>query len=1346
VPPTFGANNYAWSVTPGGITQNGPTPFKALQFPTVGTYEVCVTPSGPQLGCFDVDSSCITVNVTQLPVPAGYESGIVCTGDYYVAGNGEVFYFGGTFDLVYNSWQGCDSIVRLTLDQKISDFKVIVQEVCAGECVEWAGETVCETGTYDEVLQNQFGCDSTNQLLLISVPIETVIKGADTLDCITTSITLTSVGSVYAANPKYTWRRGNTVVGSNPTLNVTQGGTYSLEIKSVVAGDTCSDIATVLIIQNTTQPQNVVATGGNATCLTTQVTLMGSSSTPGVTYSWAGPNGFSSNLQNPTVSAQGNYVLTVTGTNGCTRTATAVVSENKVPPTVAASTNGTLNCNASSVLLSGAGSSVGSQYTYNWTTTDGNILSGETTLTPTVNQGGTYLLTVTNANNGCTSTASTIVVQLLPVTSQISSTNVPCFGGATGSATVSANGGNGSYTYQWSNGQTTATAANLTAGNYSVVVTDGNGCTSSQSVVISQPPNLVVNAAATPQTIFGVDNGTATADPTGGFGTYTYLWSNGETTQTITDLAPANYMVVVTDENGCTASQTVTVAANDCIVKVNVEKTDVSCAGANDGTATLNLDNATPPFIFAWSNGATTQSVTGLAGGTYEVSSTDANGCEVVSTIFIEEAQPLHPNATATGLSAYNSNDGTASANPTGGVAPYSFLWDNGETTETIGNLPIGDYTVVVTDENGCESEQTVTVNQYNCTLAATIIFGGISCNGESDGQATLAIAGGNAPFTYEWSTGQTTATITGLSAGTYIGTATDGSGCPAIAEATLVAPAPLGVAIIEEIEAECGASDGSLTVVGTGGTADYTYLWQSGETTQTVAGLTAGVYTLAITDANDCTNNFDVILGTNDDVPPVATTLDITVALDANGIAVILPSAVDNGSTDDCLIASFNLDQSSFNCNDLGENTVTLSVTDVGNNTTSATAIVTVVDNTPPVLNLQDISLTIPLSGVIILTPQMVDNGSSDNCGTVTLTLSQTDFGCDTAGPNNVTVTATDASGNTSTATVVVTIIENTPPQINCPGATTLSYCDPVASFNVTATDNCVGDVTITQTSGLPSGSTYPVGNTTVSFTATDVSGNTTECSFVITVPPTMAVGLTHVNVSCFGENDGSAIATPSGGILPYTYLWSNNATTPSVNGLNAGNYTVSVTDAGGCTVIQSVTITQPTNLTTSLVDIVNATNNQANGSIDVTVSGGVAPYTFVWKNAAGATIGTSEDINGLPPGTFTLQVTDANGCVSQSGYTIQNSTGTAEVGLDSHILLYPNPTSGEVTLELTGLAIPENLQVGAFDVTGRQVLQTNTIGTKLVLNFSDKPSGVYLLKIVVGSEMLTKRLVVNK
>lgn len=1266
LPPVPNVTEYHWWVIPTVPLIATGEPSNTFTFLTEGTFQVCVTPIGPPQPC-QVSLHCKEVTVTAFQNPVAYEYGYVCTNDVYVASNGEAFFYGGVFNLVNESWQGCDSITELHLTQVVSNQNYIVKAVCQGDCVEFGGETYCDAGTYDQVLQNQYGCDSTTTLLVVSVPIETNITGAGTLNCNTTSLVLSSSTSLYGSNPVYTWRKGTTVVGTSPSLTVTTGGTYSLTITSKVGDHTCEAESSVTIIQDTAPPQNVVATGGSISCYAAQVVLQGNSTTPGVSYIWTGPNGFVSNQANPTVGTPGNYLLTVTGTNGCTKTATAVVVDNHILPTAVAAASGSLNCNADQVLLNGAGSSTGAQFTYLWSTTNGTISADAATLTPTVTQGGNYLLTVTNQGNGCTSTATATVVQYPPVASQVTgSSDATCFGEANGSATVTASGGDGNLSYQWSSGDSTAAVANLPAGNYTVVVTDGNGCTSSQSVVIGQPTDLVANASATPQTVFGVDNGTASANPSGGTGSYTYAWSNGENTQSITNLAPANYTVVVTDENGCTASQTVTVSPNNCVVKANIDQTNVSCPGAADGAATINLDSATPPFVFAWSNGEATQTVTGLSGGTYDVSVTDANGCEVVATVIIEEPQALSPNATATDLLAYNSNDGMANAIPTGGTAPYSYLWDNGDTTETIADLPLGDYTVVVTDANGCTASQTVTVNQYNCTLSASIVLSSVSCNGAADGQAILSLSGGTAPFTYLWSNGETSASIVGLAAGSYLATATDALGCPAIVSTTLDEPAALDVEVVEMVKASCGASDGVLTVLGTGGTPGFGYLWQNGETTPTVSGLMAGTYTVAITDANGCSNSFDLLLGTDDQVPPMAFTQDFTLVLGPDGQASLAPADVDNGSMDDCAIAAYSLDQTSFTCAHLGDNTVTLTVMDLGGNTANATATVTVVDLAPPV--------------------------------------------------------------------------------ITCPSDLALSDCEPVGIFAATATDLCSSDVTVAQSSGPASGSTFPDGTTLVSFMATDASGNSASCSFNVIVQPAVVAPVSSVDVSCFGENDGSALVSPVGGATPYTYLWSNGDDTPSTSGLEAGQYSVSVTDANGCTVVSTVEIDQPSLIVTTLVDIQNATNNQSNGLVDVTVTGGVPPYTFVWKDLAGNVLGSAEDISGLGAGTFTLFATDANGCVSNSSYTIQNTTSVGEIGLDSRVLLYPNPTADEVVLELVGFAKTEPIRLTAFDITGKQVLQTSGTGSKQYLHFGDKPAGVYLLKIVVGEMALTRRLVVNR
>jgi hypothetical protein len=475
----------------------------------------------------------------------------------------------------------------------------------------------------------------------------------------------------------------------------------------------------------------------------------------------------------------------------------------------------------------------------------------------------------------------------------------------------------------------------------------------------------------------------------------------------------------------------------------------------------------------------------------------------------------------------------------------------------------------------------------FNCFMTANVVSANATCNGSADGQATVTLDNGTAPFAYIWSNGGTTATITGLAPDTYSATATDAAGCPAVVQVDISEPAVLGIDFIELIEPGCGASNGLVTVAGTGGTAGYNYVWSNGDTDGTIDGVGAGTYTVSITDANGCEAVFEVVIGTLDGVPPV----------------------------------------------------------------------------------------------------------------------------------------------------------------LDCPEGMALPACDPVAQFAPTVTDNCAGAVQLTQTGGLPSGSTFPVGTTTVSFEAEDASGNTSNCSFTVSVPVGLSVNLTVVeNVSCFGDDDGSAAAAASGGSPGYTYLWSNGATTPTVNGLIAGPYSVSVTDQSGCVSVQSATVTQPPLLLTSLVTIVNDTSGQQNGAIDVDVVGGVPPYTYLWTDLAGNTLGNQQDIGGLAAGTYQLRVTDANGCVSLSGYTIQSVNATDGPGLDGHVLLYPNPTSGWATLEITGLPNLPDVDISAVDVTGRPAFRYQATGTRHLLDFSDRPSGVYFLKIVIGEQTMTKRLVVSR
>ena len=922
----------------------------------------------------------------------------------------------------------------------------------------------------------------------------TISTTNDTLTCATTVVTLLT--STNAGNPVFSWTGPNGYASAAQNPEVSVSGTYNVVVSDTITG--CTNTAVANVTANTNTP-GASAAGGSLTCATNSVTLAGSSPAANVSYAWSGPNGYASNIQNPVVNEAGQYALVVTDpSNGCTSSAGATVALDQVPPTVSIATPGNLNCNASQIQLNGTGSSQGSNFTYAWTTANGNIVSGANTLTPVVDQTGAYNLLITNGNTGCTASASSVVAQSPAVNAAVGTqTNVSCNGASNGEATVTAGGGNGSYTYVWSNGAATATISNLAAGTYIVTVTDGENCTASASVAISQPAPLSVATSSTPQSANGVNDGTATATPSGGTADYAYLWSNGGTTQSIGGLAPGSYTVTATDANGCSAVQTVTVNSFNCALSAAISGANVACFGENNGSASVSLTGAADPVSFAWSNGATTQSVSGLAPGTYTVDVTDGNGCPASLNITIAEPAQLHANATSTHESATGANDGTASAIPTGGAGSYSYEWSNGAGTQTIDQLAPGSYTVTVSDANGCTSVQTVVVNAFNCAIAVQTNVSNITCAGAANGSISLVPGGGTAPFTYIWNNGSTTATISSLEAGNYSASVTDANGCQFVTTATVSEPAPYSPWTIETVSPACPNDPaGSATASISGGTAPYAFLWSNGQTSATAANLTAGTYGVTVTDQNGCQTNTAVALASSDNVPPSVSLQNATVALNTSGVAEITLSTLAAQLADNCGVASSSIIPNIFDCSQLGQHTVTVSVTDQSGLSATATATVTVVDNLVPVV--------------------------------------------------------------TCPADIV-----------RCAGDNIVEYPSPVAA------DNCLGNGGgWSLEGGLESGSEFPTGVTTQTYSYTDASGNKGSCSFKVTVSePVVLDNVTVIN-DVNNQGMGSIDISVSGGTAPYTFKWSKDgqgyADTEDLDGLSEGFYSVAVTDANGCEVLK--------------------------------------------------------------------------------------------------------------------------------------------------------------------------------
>ncbi|MEQ1745463.1 MAG: choice-of-anchor V domain-containing protein [Saprospiraceae bacterium] len=723
-------------------------------------------------------------------------------------------------------------------------------------------------GTYTVVVTNgPNGCTNTATVVVpLNTTPPTASATAETITCVDPLAQITTTTNANPATFAWTGPNGFTSTVQNP--NVSASGTYTVTIGN--GGNGCTNTATVVVPLNTTPP-TASATAETITCVDPLAQITTTTNANPATFAWSGPNGFTSTVQNPNVSASGTYTVTIgNGGNGCTNTATVVVPLNTTPPTADIAAPINLNCSVTEIQLNGTPSSQGPNFDYQWTTTDGNIISGDTTLTPTVNEAGTYVLLVTNTTNGCTSTDAVAVVQSPPVSATIGNVDhVNCNGEQDGSATATGSGGSGTFTYVWSNGDNTATADNLAAGTYFVSVTDGENCTATASVTINQPLVLNANATSTGETGSGSNDGTATASPSGGTPGYLYLWSTTETTATITGLAPGNYTVSVTDAAGCTAIQVVTVNSFNCSISASATTTNVTCFGASNGTATAVLTGAAFPATYLWSNGDTTATADNLAPGTYTAEIEDANGCPAELTVQITGPTVLAANASATNETGVGQNNGTATAQPTGGTGPYTYQWSNNATTQTITGLAPGQYTVVVSDDNDCTAVQTVTVSAFGCNLAATISSVNVLCNGDKTGQATAIPSGGSAPINYLWSNGATTATTSGLAAGTYTVVVSDAAGCQTTSTATISQPTPIEVQAAVTPASCPQAKDGSATISISGGTGPYTFSWPGGGGGQ---GLGVGTYTVTYTDANGCTVLKTIVVTSNDTIAPSVT------------------------------------------------------------------------------------------------------------------------------------------------------------------------------------------------------------------------------------------------------------------------------------------------------------------------------------------------------------------------------------------------------------------------------------------------------------------------------------------
>lgn len=454
------------------------------------------------------------------------------------------------------------------------------------------------------------------------------------------------------------------------------------------------------------------------------------------------------------------------------------------------------------------------------------------------------------------------------VYSNYNGSDISCFGFSNGEVLTSTIGGSGPYSYLWNNGQTDSIATNLSANMYLVTVTDTNGCSVIDSVMVDSP--LPINASLNISSNFngqdiscyGLANGEVSSVVSGGTGSYTYVWSNGQNTAIATGLVAGTYSFSVTDLNGCSANGNITLTQPDSVHSSAVI-TPVSCNGGNDGFIDLTVVGGTMPYSYQWSNGSSNEDPVNLPSGTYQVIVTDVNSC--IDTLYNLVVDPTAITLSTTAIDVLCKGDANGSVDLTavGGTPPYLFSWNSGETSEDIFNVIAGIYTVTVTDGNGCFTDITDTIFEPD-SLLISLLGTNVSCYGQANGEIQMNISGGTEPYSINWSNGQFIEDIIDLTAGMYNVIIIDDNGCSQSDTLEITQPDSLW-GIISSSEyfhghnvSLNGELDASIDVQIFGGTMPYTYLWSTGDTTQNLDNLGGWDdieenYSVEIIDAQGC-------------------------------------------------------------------------------------------------------------------------------------------------------------------------------------------------------------------------------------------------------------------------------------------------------------------------------------------------------------------------------------------------------------------------------------------------------------------------------------------------------------
>lgn len=1278
-----------------------------------------VSPGAP--GDYDYLMSCTTcMDPVYTPDPNGPTEV-----QYEVCGYPILDYCVGNFDF-------CDTVKFTTQDSVLIDVTPSNPSFCSGGSVDLTASATGGDGIYNYIWYNsslqeigtgavlnvttpgsytcevrdgnyQVGyCDNFSKTVTVIETLPPFVNaGADQVLC-ADEPTANVVGTINYATGGV-WSGGNGVYAPSntslamsytPTQAEIANGSVTLTLTSSGAGSSCvdnsDDIQLFFVDTIQTDLSDLVLN-----CFGSETTLNPSVSggLAPLTYSWS--NGMST-LNNDL--GTGTHCLTITDANGCQTTecltitapAELVLTMSSTPITTDGGSDGTATATPAGGTL---------PYTYLWS----NAGTNQTEIGLSY---GAYTVTVTDAQ-GCVRSGSVVVnePQCNTFSLNTSSTDVLCNGDSTGTATVATVNGTSPFTYAWNDdfSQATATAVNLPSGAYEITVVDAMGCIAIATAPVYEPTALINSMTQNNVSIQGGNDGSAQANITGGVGLYTYTWSTADVTSGISNLVADWYYLNVSDDNGCVLTDSVFINEPPCDqFQIYTSVVSPLCNGDLTGEASLSINNGVAPYAINWSSGqSNVMSVSGLAAGIHTVEVTDAQGCYTFLNFGISQPSPLSIALQPAMSTCTGSNNGTVDMTVVGGTYPYYYFnWDSGQNTEDIINLSPGLYNVTVVDENGCQATNGTSLTDPS-PISVTYSVQHVTCYQGTDGAIDITPAGGTGGYTFEWSNNATTEDLSGIDVGGYILNVIDGNFCDFENPLTILVNEPSEV-IADSILVSCpapGATQAQVDVYPSGGNTDYSVSFDGGLNFLPYGNytemLTAGQnYDIQIKDVNACLS------------PLYSITIDPVVIIDSISFNVCYPLGQANevvnvyaqGGSPDYSISY--------------DNGATFDAAGVYTSSLTVNSSYSVIAEDSK--SCQSLSYLITLPDMFTASALVASNynGADVSCqgstdGSIDATVSGGTinyiYAWDT-NPSSGVFSSLEDPGSLGAGTYVLTVEDAN----GCIASTSVTLTEPALLTNTIAVTSDYNGENISCNGAsdgsaeiIPTGGVSPYSflwsdgqNTSVAnglnagtytVDVIDANGCATGNTISLTEPSALSFTTITDDVTCNGINDGAIDVTPTGGTTPYTYLWDHGAGTEDVAGLGIGTFGLTLTDANNCSFYNTAVISEPTVLVLDLAVINASCFNFDDGSLDLTVAGGTSPYTYLWSNAGE----TSEDLSNLPAGTYSVTVSDDNGCTANIGEEVSEPDSLTLSAILTDALCYGD-SNGEVNITLQGGTTP--------------------------------------------------------